>query len=172
MFRLTAVAPNNLNTLRLPPRFIIDLHVKPDSDHIRKCVYSLLNEDGSVHQTRTAAQDAIPGDDRLTLVYTDLHHGLRYTLEVDDGGGGSYYLFYKVPLERLIQVDGDYEGTDEGPGDQNHPEKYDDLIFDETIPQLDEDRRKPFGNAGQGSDEYEAPEDERPATDDADVVFL
>src|SRR6476469_7767920 len=91
------LAPNLLNTLRLPDRFILDLHIDPDSDHAQKCVYSLLNEDGSVHQRRTPADDAIPGDDKLTLVFTGLSKGLRYTLEVDDGDDGSYYLFYHVP---------------------------------------------------------------------------
>ena len=172
MPKLSPVAPNCLNTLRLSPTFIINLHVHPESDHIRKCVYSLLNEDGSLHQRITAATDAIKEDDKLTLVFTDLHRGLRYTLEVDDGADGSYYLFYKAPLERLIEVDGNPEGTDEGPGDQDHPDDYGDLVFDETIPSLSNDLRQPFGAAGSGSDKYEEPTDERLAGGDAGLVIL
>ena len=63
------VAPHVVNTLVVPEVFVIDLYIDPADPRTHDDVYRLLNDDGSEHQRRVAADDAVPGDDLWRLEY-------------------------------------------------------------------------------------------------------
>jgi hypothetical protein len=142
------LAPDRLNTLVAPAVFVIDLHVDPSDPRARDDRYILLNEDGSEHQRRTVADDAVPGDDRLTLVFTGLRHGLRYTLLVDEGREGHHYAFHQMLLEDLLRFADETHADGGGSGEAPHPDGYDSLEFEEHAPEVPEELREPRAQAG------------------------
>ncbi len=149
--------PKAVNIVQPAGAFSIDLFIKPDSLQARDDVYSLLLEDGSVHQHRSVRDDAIKGDGKLTLVFRDLKPGRRYSLEIDQGGEGKYFAFYKVPLQDLLRLDRNLEEVQDGPGDQPLPDTAAALEFEDGLPDLpDEQLRRQSGSA------YEPPDEDDP----------
>jgi hypothetical protein len=125
--------------LVIPSVFVIDLYIDPASPRAQNDVYILLNEDGSEHQRRTVADDAVPGDDKLTLVFTELHRGLRYNLLIHEGAEGEYYAFHQVLLADLIQTDANPDAAVDAAGDQPEPKEYASLNLEEELPELPEE---------------------------------
>jgi hypothetical protein len=136
-YSLTAmVAPNHKNTLVLPEIFTVDIHIEREDPRTRDHVYILLNEDGTEHQRRTLADDAVPGDDRLTLVFTGMRHGLSYTLIVEEGREGLHYAIQNLKLEDLIETAANQGAKADGPGDQPEPEEYSSLQPEDELPEM------------------------------------
>ena len=130
------LAPNLGNTLVIPRIFEIDIYIDPADPRTADDVYVLFNEDGSEHQRRTVADDAVPGDNKLTLVFTGLRRGLNYSLLIDEGREGSYYAFYDVPLEDLIETDSDPNAAVDAEGDQPKPATYESLALEASLPEM------------------------------------
>jgi hypothetical protein len=107
--------------------FQVSLHIDPRDPRAADDVYSLLGEDGSVHQRRTAKDDVTPVDDQITLKYTDLQKGRRYSLLIDEGKEGKFYLFQHVPLEDLLSSGADPGTVTDEAGAQPFPETHDGL---------------------------------------------
>ncbi len=141
MFELAHLAPNSLNTLAVPSVFIIDLYIDSATQHARQDVYIVLNEDGSEHQRHTVADDAVQGDDRITLVFTGMRKGLRYSLIVDEGSEGSYYVFHNLLLDDLLDTDANPDSTVDAAGDQPEPDKYDSMALEDQLPDIPDDLR-------------------------------
>ena len=123
--------------------FAIDIFVDPKDAETQDDKYQLLNEDGSVHQTRTVADDAKSGDEKLTLFFTGLENGSRYSLEIDQGGEGKYYLFYKVLLDDLVDLGKDpdlYEDESSSLDSLDDVKEFgQDVENDEVFPEFSED---------------------------------
>ncbi|WP_437306887.1 hypothetical protein [Sorangium sp. So ce388] len=71
--------------------------------------FVLRSEDGAYRQERTTKNDLIEGDDRLTLRFTGVHKGKRYTLEHIPEGIGPLSIFENVPVEQLLPTAGGEE---------------------------------------------------------------
>jgi len=137
------VAPNNMNTLVVPDVFVVDLYLDPDDPRRRNDVYIMLNEDGSEHQRRNVSDEAVSGGDRLTLVFTGLRAGLRYSLLVDEGSAGQYYAFHNILFEDLVATDANPQATIDSPGDQPLPTEYSSLQPEQNLPALPADLLQP-----------------------------
>ncbi|MGH9900549.1 MAG: hypothetical protein ACRD68_01780 [Pyrinomonadaceae bacterium] len=170
----SCVAPQSLNTLVLPSIFIIDLYINPDAPQAQDDVYTLLNEDGSVHQRRKVADDAIRGDGKLTLVFTGLSRGTKYSLEIDEGSEGKYFALYQVLLEDLIELDKDPDSVQDGAGNQPLPQDYSSLAAEEDLPEIPEEYLL-TKNSGRDTSEaasYVPPSADRLPTEAADEFII
>jgi hypothetical protein len=121
------------------PDFIVHLHINPEDPQARDDHYRLLNEDGSVHQDRTVCNDAEPGDGILTLRFTDLLPGRKYSLEIDLGAEGRYFAFYGVTLEDLVETANDTMATVQSEAESTVPDSFQEAPNDGelTMPPLE-----------------------------------
>ena len=126
-----------------PEVFIIDLHIDPADPHTRDDSYILLNEDGSEHQRKHVGDDAVPGDDHLTLVFTGLQRGLAYSLLIDEGREGEHFAFHNVLLDDLLETTADPDARIDDPGPHAEPEDYDSLEYEEEFPEVPAELREP-----------------------------
>src|SRR5262245_6336840 len=113
--------------------FIIDLYINPDDPHAQDDVYSLLNEDGSVHQKRTVKDDGRADDGILTLCFTGLERGQKYSLDVDLGDEGRYFAFYSVPLEDLLETAKDSTNTTSSDTEETLPASSTEISDDDEV---------------------------------------
>jgi hypothetical protein len=106
--------------------------------------YTLVGRgpDASYRQEKSVLDDAVPGDDKVTLRFTHLWPGLRYSLEIDLGVDGRYVLFEDVAWDDLMQAK------------FSEPEPYDDTPHDEE--------RVRFVEACPGAGEYDDTDDHAP----------
>jgi hypothetical protein len=130
------VAPNLQNTLVIPSVYIFDLHIDPADERSLDDVYIIFNEDGTEHQRRSVRDDAVPGDDKVTLVFTGMRKGLRYSLMIDEGLEGEYYAFYRILLQDLVEADTDPDLVAGKHGNKPIPASYEELGVDDDIPEL------------------------------------
>jgi hypothetical protein len=113
--------------------FTIDLHIDPADPRTHDDVYILLNEDGTEHERRTVTDDQVGGDDKLTLLFSGLRRGLRYSLRIDEGREGAHYAFRDVLLEDLLEADGAPDAIVDGVQLQSEPSDYAELELDDDL---------------------------------------
>jgi hypothetical protein len=157
------------NVVQMPIRdFAIELHVDPADPRIRDDAYVLLNEDGSVHQRKTIAADAVKEQEKLVIVFSDLSKGAKYTLEIDEGKEGKYYAFYQVPLEDLVAAASQPPAPADDPGDQPLPDSRD------SLPPEEEQQEGDFyvAEGKQDAADYTLASGEKPPTDGAEEFVV
>jgi hypothetical protein len=138
-WRLNALASERMHVLRIKPTastrlvFRVSLDIDPEDERAEDDVYSLLTEDGSEHQRRTAKDDVTPGDRQITLEFTNIEKGRRYCLLVDEGKEGRFYLFRRVRLDQMIESSANPTDLQDGPGGQTPPDDYDALEFEASL---------------------------------------
>ncbi|CDH44893.1 hypothetical protein [Candidatus Contendibacter odensensis] len=128
------IARRNENVFNSLPALAVDLHINPDAPQAKDDHYRLLNEDGSLHQERTVIDDAIPGDGYLTLIFTGLIPGCKYSLEVDLGAEGRYLSFYKVLLEDLLETASNPSATVQSEEESALPNSFEEAERESDIP--------------------------------------
>jgi len=137
---------NVLRVKHIPPGpevFIINLHIDPADPQTRDDSYILLNEDGSEHQRKHVGDDAVPGDDHLTLVFTGLRRGLAYSLLINEGREGEHFAFHNVLLDDLLETTADSDAKIDDVGPCAEPEDYDSIELEEGFPEIAAELREP-----------------------------
>lgn len=85
-------------TEELEPEFknaTIRLAINPANNLFGSDKFILSSTDGSISITKTVADDLIPGDDYLDLLFENLDTSLNYKLEQIDGSSGDSYTYFK-----------------------------------------------------------------------------
>jgi uncharacterized Zn-binding protein involved in type VI secretion len=132
VIRVRMLEPKQLHTV------FVDLEIDPEGIAAQDDKYTLFCSDNrSVYEkTRTVRDDHIEGDEFLTLKFSGLVPGHRYTLEVDPGADGERYtVFEDVPLEDLLFSEFFYESVDWEPEEsQEEP-----MAGEDELPYDDDD---------------------------------
>lgn len=84
----------------------INLEIDPNDSSSYDDKYTLFSTDknDSYKQTLTVKDDKVPGDDKITLEYTDLIDDLNYTLEIDPGiDGETYNVFCNITIKEYLR---------------------------------------------------------------------
>ncbi len=84
--------------------FRITIQIDPDDEDSQDDTIKLFSTDDAktYDSTLTIKDDKVPGDNKLTLEFTELDENLAYTLEVNPGNEGNlYYLFENKTLEEI-----------------------------------------------------------------------
>lgn len=90
--------------VQIAPALRVDLEIEPDAGSTMDDKYTLRSTDQAERysKTLTVKDDKIAGDHMITLEFEDVHEGLSYTLEVDQGAeGGKYTVFETIPYDDL-----------------------------------------------------------------------
>lgn len=95
------------------------LLIDPAQAEHRDDTFTLKSSDGSYERKLTVADDFVPGDEFVDLLFDGLKRSLKYTLEVDPGEQGEpHNLFEELSYQELL----DFYSIIE-PGDTLEPEE-------------------------------------------------
>ena len=102
-----------------PPEFkdaMVRLDINPANHLFSSDQFILSSTDGAVNITRTVADDQVPGDDYLDLLFPELDTSKSYRLQHIDGTSGEMYTYFDNASYSAI-------GTKSSPEDESDTSK-------------------------------------------------
>jgi hypothetical protein len=111
--------------------------------------FTLKSSDGSYEKQLTVADDIVPGDAFVDLIFDNLKSNLNYTLEVNPGAeGDAYKVFEDVPFKEIMEH---YSILEEG--DEYEPPEEEEDIGDAGPESVDWDDEEESGEEWGGDPE-------------------